>query len=217
MVKRSVLKANPQVVVSQRLIGAIETMTDALGLIYEQAQQGQPVAKPIKTLQQWSKAAVREARWLEHLIERRWQARLLPAKGDTPPRVTDLVFHLKGRPVGDFRKAWSAACVAAGLTRPVLDKDGQPMLNDHGQPIGRPAKLFHDFRRTAVRNAVRAGVPERVAMQMSGHRTRSVFDRYNIVSEADLRAAMRKTSDYVNALPATSTVTPLSAVNGSAR
>ena len=77
------------------------------------------------------------------------------------------VFHRNGKPIQSFRKAWRRACTAAGL----------------------PGRIPHDLRRTAIRNMVRSGIPEQVAMQLTGHRTRAVFARYNIVSDRDLRAA----------------------------
>jgi integrase len=98
--------------------------------------------------------------------------RLAPQTGQIVPF---LFLHLRGcgrlgTPRRDFRKAWATACTRAGV----------------------PGRLRHDFRRTAVRNMVNAGVPERVAMKVTGHRTRAVFDRYHIVSPSDLQDAARR-------------------------
>ncbi|MGO9259845.1 MAG: tyrosine-type recombinase/integrase [Bryobacteraceae bacterium] len=95
------------------------------------------------------------------------------------------VFSRAGKPILNFRSGWDSACKAAGLVS----------KGDDGKD--KPTRLFHDLRRTGVRNLIRAGVPERVAMMISGHKTRAVFDRYNIVSEGDLKDAARRLGEYL--------------------
>ncbi len=84
----------------------------------------------------------------------------------------------------NLRKAWCKACDKTGLG--ILEKiDAQGNRRYTGL-------LVHDLRRSAIKNLMKAGVNEKVAMAISGHKTRAVFDRYHIVDETDVLEAMRK-------------------------
>jgi integrase len=98
-------------------------------------------------------------------------------------RIIPNVFHRDGQPIKSFRGAWFTACEAAGV----------------------PGRIFHDLRRTAVRNLERAGVPRSVAMKLTGHKTEAVYRRYAIVSDADLRDAADKLAAIAG--PGTGTTT----------
>jgi integrase len=84
-------------------------------------------------------------------------------------QIIPFVFHRKGTPIKSFRRVWLLACQKAGV----------------------PGRIPHDFRRTAVRNLERAGIARSVAMKMVGHKTESIYRRYAIVSEGDLREAAK--------------------------
>jgi integrase len=122
--------------------------------------------------------------FIKEIVNRRVKRRRL----DCP-----FIFHRNGKRMGEFRKTWKKACVAAGLED----------------------RWVYDIRRTAVRNMTRAGVDATVAMRISGHRTRQIFDRYNIVSDADLRAAVQTTSKYIERLPGKKADAPVVAHPGS--
>ncbi|MBM3746650.1 MAG: site-specific integrase [Acidobacteria bacterium] len=102
---------------------------------------------------------------------RRW----LERQRETGPAGSPWVFHgANGRPVDNHLYGWCEACERAGL----------------------PGLLFHDLRRSAVRNMKRAGIQDVEAMRITGHRTRSIFDRYNIVDEGDLVSAGKRLEEY---------------------
>ena len=86
-----------------------------------------------------------------------------------------LVFHRDGIPVRRWRTAWRTACQAAGV----------------------PTRFLHDCRRTAPRNLIRANVPERVALLLTGHKSRAIFDRYNIIHEQELLDAGDQLVEYL--------------------
>jgi integrase len=86
------------------------------------------------------------------------------------------VFHWNGKPIRKLRRSWTSACRRAGL----------------------PGRYLHDFRRTAVRNLIRAGVQQSIAMKITGHKTDSIFRRYLIVDEELLAQATGALSDFMD-------------------
>ncbi len=110
------------------------------------------------------------------VIERRWAARRYQKrKGVTA--LAAYVFHGgNGKAVVDFKRSWAAACEKAGT----------------------PGTLFHDLRRSAVRNMIRGGVSQAVAMRVSGHKTAAMFNRYDITTDADKADALAKAEAYVD-------------------
>jgi integrase len=126
------------------------------------------------------------------LFERRWTRREHRTK-DGRSSLSEFVFHFRGRPTPEttIRRWWLDACAKAGL----------------------PKKLFHDFRRSAVRDMIRGGVPQTVAMSISGHKTESMFRRYNITTTADKLEALRLRQRYVEAQAVESNVSAFPVAN----
>lgn len=144
---------------------------ELLGLTWAQVDltTGRVRLYPGSTKNREGRLAVLPAPALDAL--RQWREKTKALEIETG-RIVQHVFHRNGRQIRSYYRAWRKACARAGLA----------------------GRWFHDFRRSGVRGWVRDGVSEPVAMRITGHKTRSVFDRYNIVSEGDLEEAARKRS-----------------------
>jgi integrase len=121
--------------------------------------------------------------------QRRWAARQYKTKAGVA--ISGWVFHRRGEPIVDFRDDRATACTAAKV----------------------PGLLFHDLRRSAVRNMMKSGkVDQAVAMKISGHKTDSIFRRYRVVDEDDIERALTATQESIAQAPVTN-VTDLRAAH----
>jgi integrase len=129
---------------------------------------------------------------LKEIIDRRRKAREYVTLSGVG--ISAHVFHRNGRPINRtiFGKRWRRACVRAGLGQRVKDEKGVVRY------VGRH---FHDFRRTAARNMIRAGVPQSIAMRVTGHDTEAMFRRYDIADDRDKAAALAAARQFVERQP----------------
>lgn len=129
---------------------------------------------------------------LAEIIERRRKAREYVTKSGVG--LSPHVFHRNGRPIDrtTFAPQWRRACIKAGLgfVERYVGKDGKTKTEYRG-------KIFHDFRRTAARNMIRAGVPQSIAQDITGHSTSSMFTRYDICDTRDRLKALEAARAYV--------------------
>ena len=106
------------------------------------------------------------------------------------------VFHRNGKQIKDYRDAWATACKDSSLV------------------AGRAGVTPHDLRRCAARNLSRAGVPEQIAMRITGHKTASMYRRYRIVDERDLREATQSLNAYLETQSTKTVVAPVKKASG---
>lgn len=153
--------------------------SEVMGLRWESVDRASKEAR-LRTSKNGRPRTLPLAGVLSDVIERRWEARKFEKeeKGRKITAVSEYVFHAgDGAPLVDFKRSWATACKDAGA----------------------PGLLFHDLRRSAVRNMIRAGVPQSIAMRISGHKTTAMFIRYDITSEDDKREALERTQAHVAA------------------
>jgi integrase len=135
---------------------------------------------------------------LIEIIKRRRGQRTVETPNGTV--LCDYIFHRDGEPVSEFRKSWARACVAAKVGTMFCSKcknEGDALSCPHCKVATKyRGRIVHDLRRSGVRDMIRSGVPQSVAMKISGHKTASMFRRYDIASEADLREAMVSVQKY---------------------